>query len=46
MKYFLSLTAIIKDEDYLEEFIIYYMILGVEHFFLYDNESTIPLKKD
>lgn len=45
MKYFLSLTAIIKDEDYLEEFIIYYMILGVEHFFLYDNESTIPLKK-
>ena len=45
MKYFLSLTAIIKNEDYLEEFLIYYIILGVEHFFLYDNESTIPLKK-
>ena len=45
MKYFLSLTAIIKNEDYLEEFIIFYMILGVEHFFLYDNESNIPLKK-
>jgi hypothetical protein len=45
MKYFLSLTAIIKNEDYLEEFIMYYMVLGVEHFFLYDNESSIPLKK-
>jgi hypothetical protein len=45
MKYFLSLCCIIKNEDYLEEFLIFYMILGVEHFFLYDNESTIPLKK-
>lgn len=45
MKYYLSLCVIIKNEDYLEEFIIYYIANGVEHFYLYDNESDIPLKK-
>jgi hypothetical protein len=40
MKYYLSLCCIIKDERYLEEFIIYYRILGVEHFYIYDNESS------
>jgi vacuolar-type H+-ATPase subunit F/Vma7 len=45
MKYFLSLCCIIKDEDYLEEFILYYRILGVEHFYIYDNESSIPISK-
>jgi hypothetical protein len=30
--YSLSLCCIIKDERYLEEFIIYYTLLGVEHF--------------
>ena len=45
MKYFLSLCCIIKDERYLEEFIIYYRILGVEHFYIYDNESSIPIQK-
>jgi hypothetical protein len=40
MKYFLSLCCIIKDENYLEEFIIYYTLLGVEHFYIYDNESN------
>ena len=39
MKYFLSLCCIIKDERYLEEFIIYYRLLGVEQFYIYDNES-------
>ena len=43
MNYFLSLCCIIKDERYLEEFIIYYRILGVEHFFIYDNESNEPI---
>jgi hypothetical protein len=43
MKYFLSLLCIIKDERYLEEFIIYNHILGVEHFFIYDNESKEPI---
>ena len=45
MKYFLSLGCIIKDEDYLEEFLLYYRVLGVEHFFIYDNNSTIPISK-
>ena len=45
MKHFLSLCCIIKDERYLEEFIIYYRILGVEHFYIYDNESKIPINK-
>jgi hypothetical protein len=43
MKYFLSLCCIIKDERYLEEFIIYYRILGVEHFYIYDNDSNISI---
>lgn len=45
MKYYLSLCAIIKNERYLEEFIIYYYIIGVEHFYIYDNESNPPLKE-
>ena len=45
MKYFLSLLCIIKNEEYLEEFLLYHYLLGVEHFFIYDNESTIPLQK-
>ena len=45
MKSFLSLCCIIKDERYLEEFIIYYRILGVEHFYIYDNESSVPIEQ-
>lgn len=43
VKYLLSLCCIIKDERYLEEFIVYYRILGVERFYIYDNESKIPI---
>jgi hypothetical protein len=43
-KYFLSLCAIIKDERNLEEFIIYNWILGVEHFYIYDNGSEYPIR--
>jgi hypothetical protein len=43
MKYFLSLCCIIKNERYLEEFIIYYRLLGVEHFYIYDNESDTKI---
>jgi hypothetical protein len=45
MKYYLSLCCIIKNERYLEEFINYYRIIGVEHFYIYDNESTFPISK-
>lgn len=43
--YKLSICAIIKNENvYLEEWINYYLLIGVEHFYLYDNESKIPIK--
>ena len=45
MKYYLALCCIIKDESYLEEFIIYHHLIGVEHFYIYDNESHIPICK-
>lgn len=44
--YYLSLCAIIKDENaYLEEWIQYHRKIGVEHFFIYDNDSQIPVAK-
>ena len=43
--YKLSICAIIKNENvYLEEWLNYYLLIGVEHFYLYDNESKIPIK--
>lgn len=42
-KYFLSLLAPVRDEEaYLVEFVNYYLLQGVEHFYFYDNESRIP----
>lgn len=39
--YRLSVCAIMKDEgDYLQEWIEYHHLAGVEHFYLYDNGST------
>lgn len=36
----LSICAIIKDEDqYLEEWVSYHLALGVDHIYLYDNNS-------
>lgn len=43
MKYLLSVCMIIKDERNLEELILFYWIQGVEHFYIYDNESSEPL---
>lgn len=43
-KYFLSLLAPLRDEEsYLIEFVNYYLIQGVDHFYFYDNDSTIPV---
>ena len=43
-KYFLSPVAPLKDEEsYLIEFVNYYLIQGVDHFYFYDNDSRIPL---
>jgi len=44
-KYELSIAAIVKNEGpYIREWLEYHRIVGVEHFYLYDNESTDNLK--
>lgn len=44
--YFLSICAIFKDEaPYMKEWIEYYKLLGVEHFRLYNNDSSDHYKK-
>lgn len=41
MKHYLSVCCIFKDEaPYLEEWLRFYSLIGVEHFYLYDNDST------
>lgn len=44
-QYFLSLCAIAKNETpYIEEWVNFHRAVGVEHFFIYDNESDVPIK--
>lgn len=44
--YYLSIGCIVKDEDeYLEEWINYHLKIGVEQFFIYDNQSSKPVKQ-
>ena len=46
MKNYLSVVAIAYNEDpYFNEFIHYYRLLGVDHFYFYDNGNTIPLSE-
>ncbi len=46
-KYFLSMVTVVRDEnDYIEEWIRYYIEeLGFDHFYIYDNESGVPVKE-
>lgn len=45
-RYYLSIGCIVKDEDeYLEEWIKYHLKIGVQHFYIYDNESRKPVKQ-
>jgi hypothetical protein len=45
MKHYLSVCCIFKDEaPYLEEWLRFYSLIGVEHFYLYDNDSTDAFK--
>lgn len=45
-KYYLSIVACVKNEDlFIQEWIEYYKLMGVEHFFIYDNESTDNTKE-
>lgn len=45
-KYFLSGLTVVRDEnDYIEEWLRYHIEdCGFEHFYIYDNESVIPVK--
>lgn len=46
-KYYLSACCILKDEDpFIIEWLVYHSLIGVEHFFIYDNESANPLSKN
>ncbi len=43
-KYYISLCLLCKDEnDYLEEWITYHKNIGIDHFYIYDHQSKIPL---
>lgn len=41
----LSICAILRDEYDIKEWIHYHRLVGVEHFFLYDNDSKIKLSE-
>ena len=44
--YFISVACIIKNEEpYLKEWIEYHKLIGVEHFYVYDNESNDNTKE-
>ena len=43
---YLALCAIVKDEGpFLREWLLYHSMIGVEHFFLYDNGSSPPVSE-
>lgn len=43
---YLSVGTIVRDEElYLPEWITYYRLMGATHFWLYDNDSKVPLSK-
>jgi hypothetical protein len=45
-KYYVSVCCIVKDEnEYLNEWISYYLKIGVEHFYIYDNGSAIAVEE-
>lgn len=44
--YYFSICCIVKDEnDYIAEWIDYHQSVGVEHFYIYDNGSKIPVNE-
>ena len=46
-KYFLSIVTAVRDEnDYIEEWLDYHIeTMGVEHFYIYDNESVVSVRE-
>ena len=45
-KYYISICLIVRDDhEYIEEWIDYHRMLGIEHFYITDNLSSPPLEK-
>jgi len=45
--YKVAICAIVKNEgEYLEEWYLHHNRLGINHFFIYDNNSTVPIKNN
>ena len=43
-KHMVVLVAILKgEEQFVEEWVIYHKLLGIDHFYLYDNDPLLPL---
>jgi len=40
-----AICCIVRDEEYLTEWIAYHALTGVSKFYIYDNESTIPVSE-
>src|SRR5471030_1647252 len=43
--YEVAICCIIKDEEYLTEWVDYHLTVGVSQFYIYDNQSTIPVSE-
>lgn len=43
--HFASVCAIVKDERDLPEWVAYHLNVGFEHFYIYDNDSKIPVEE-
>lgn len=42
----IALVAILKEEDkFVDEWIAYHRLLGVDHFYLYDHDPRLPLRR-
>jgi Glycosyltransferase family 92 len=43
--YEVAICCIVKDEEYLTEWVDYHLTVGVSQFYIYDNESEIPVSE-
>ena len=43
--YEVAICCIVKDEEYLPEWVEYHAMIGVKQFYIYDNESTTPVSE-
>jgi hypothetical protein len=43
--YEVAICCIVRDEEYLPEWVEYHLTIGVQQFYIYDNESVIPVSE-